>query len=245
MFDCDSEADFDSDPDGGGGRHLLQQSGLAELLHSPLREEAAARGVRMKTVKRLAAIRKYFGNSTRQDWNLPALRQISVQFGIGQTAKGGTEDTRRRHRHEYRMRSRGLYFSNDGLEIGHCLRPWHLAKHVIAAQFNDDGHRVMSFEQGGQTGEPLGRRIAADAAVDYTPARKLRKLRRPGLRWLEPVAGGDAVPQYKDNRVCRQAIELMPRTGGREPDQYQHRQEQDMRASQSDYWQGTGMRSRS
>jgi hypothetical protein len=244
LFDCDSEADSDSDPDGGSGRHLLKQSSLAELLHSPLCEEAAARGVRMKTVKRLAATRKYFGNSTRQDWNLPALRQIGVQFGIRQTAKGGTEDTRRRHRHEYRLRPGGLYFSNDGLEICHCLRPWHLAKHVIAAQFNDDGRRVMSVEQGGQTGESLGRRIAADAAVDYTPARKLRKLCRPGLRWLEPVAGGDAVPQHKDNRACRQAIELMPGTGC-EADQYQHRQEQDMRASQSGYWQGTGKRSRS
>ena len=241
MFDRDSETDSDR----SGGSHRLEQSGLTEFLRSPLCEEAAARGVRMKTVKRLAAIRKYFSNSTRQDWNLPALRQIGVQLGIGQTAKSGTEDTRRRHRHEYRLRPGGLYFSNDGLEIGHCLRPWNLAKHVIAAQFNDDGRGVMSVEQGGQTGEPLGRRIAADAAVDYTPARKLRKLRRPGLRWLEPVAGGDAVPQYKDNRACRQAIELMPRTGGREPDQYQHRQEQDMRASQSNYWQGTGKRPRS
>lgn len=224
MFDCDSETDSDSDPDRRGGNHRLEQAGLPELLHSPLCEEAAARGVRMKTVKRLAAVRKYFGNRTRQDWNLPAFRQIGVQFGIGQTAKGGTEDTRRRHRHKYRLRPGGLYFSNDGLEIGHCLRPWHLAKHVIAAQFNDDGRRVMSFEQGGQTGEPLGGRIAADAAVDYTPARKLRKLRRPRLPWLEPVAGGDAVPQYKDNRACRQAIELVPGTG-REPGQYQHRQE--------------------
>jgi hypothetical protein len=87
----------------------------------------------------------------------------------------------------------------------------------------------MSFEQGGQTGEPLGRCVAADAPVDYAPPGALGKQLGPGLPWFEPVAGGNTVSQDENDRPGRQAIGLVPGTG-REAGQYQHREEQKVKA---------------